>query len=465
MTHHEHDTRRSFLKTMAVAPAVATTLGGNVVELCRADEPKKTVGPNDRVRIATIGMGIIGFIDTETALKAPGVELVAAADLYEGRRIHAKEVFGDRVDVTADYREILGRKDVDAVLVCVPDFWHAPIAIDAMRAGKAVYCEKPMVREIEEGPRMIAVQKETGAVLQVGSQYSSSLLYEKARDLIKSGAIGVLNSVEARYNRNSAIGAWQYSIPTDASPQTVDWDRFLGAAPKRPFDAVRFFRWRNYREYGTAVAGDLFVHLLTGIHRATGAIGPTRIAGMGGRRYWKDGRDVYDIILGLLDYPETEAHPSFTLSLQTNFEDGGGETASFRFVGSDGVISVSFTDLTLTRVGIQEARPNQVLKGYNSVRTFSNAQQNAFAAQYLAEHPSPTAKGRSKEPEKITVPKGYDERLDHFVNFFKSVRGEQPVYQDATFGFRAAAPALLCNESYYQGKTLGWDPVKMAVVS
>jgi predicted dehydrogenase len=334
-----------------------------------------------------------------------------------------------------------------------------------MRAGKAVYCEKPMVRLVSEGPEVISVQKETGAVLQVGSQYASSLLYDKVKELIKSGAIGAVNSVEARYNRNSPIGAWQYSIPSDASPQTVDWDRFLGDAPRRPFDPVRFFRWRNYWDYGTAVAGDLFVHLLTGIHHVTGALGPTRIAGMGGQRYWKDGRDVYDLIMGLLDYPETDRHPSFTLSLQTNFEDGGGGGTSFRFVGSDGVISVSFTDLKLSGAGIQQPSADQVLKGYNSVRTFSKAQQEAFAAQYLAEHPQSGRKSKSsKEPETFKVPQDYDERYDHMVNFFKSVREGRPVYEDAVFGYRAAAPALLCNESYRQRRTIGWDPESMRVI-
>jgi predicted dehydrogenase len=466
MAHDENRTRRTFLKAMAAGSTItAPRLGGNVYELCRADEPAKPPGPNDRVRIATIGMGIIGFIDTDTALKVPGVELVAAADLYEGRRVHAREVYGDRIVTCNDYRDILARKDVDAVLVCVPDHWHAKIATDAMRAGKAVYCEKPMVRLVSEGPEVIAVQKETGAVFQVGSQYASSMLYDKVKELIKSGAIGAVNSIEARYNRNSAIGAWQYSIPTDASPQTVDWDRFLGDAPKRPFDPVRFFRWRNYWDYGTAVAGDLFVHLLTGIHHATGALGPTRIAGMGGQRYWKDGRDVYDLIMGLLDYPETDKHPSFTLSLQTNFEDGGGGGTSFRFVGSDGVISVSFTDLKLSGAGIQQATPDQVLKGYNSVRTFSKAQQEAFAARYLAEHPPSVRKPKSsKEPETFKVPQDYDERYDHMVNFFRSVREGRPVYEDAVFGLRAAAPALLCNESYRQGRMIGWDPESMRVI-
>jgi predicted dehydrogenase len=469
MSHNVPRSRRSFLRSVAVAsavPAVATTrLDANVYELARTDEPPRPAGPNERIRIATIGMGIIGFIDTDTALKVPGVELVAAADLYEGRRGHVKEVYGDRVDTSVDYREILGRKDVDAVLVCVPDHWHARIAIDAMRAGKAVYCEKPMVRLVQEGPEVIAAQEETGAVFQVGSQYASSVLYDKVKELIKQGAIGAVNAIEARYNRNSAIGAWQYSIPTDASPQTVDWDRFLGAAPKRPFDPVRFFRWRNYWDYGTAVAGDLFVHLLTGIHHATGALGPTRIAGMGGQRYWKDGRDVYDVIMGLLDYPETETHPGFTLSLQTNFEDGGGGDTSFRFVGSDGAINVSFTELTLNRVGIVQPTAEQVLKGYNSVRTFSKEQQEALAERYLAEHPTPSAKPKSKEPERFVVPTGYDERYDHLVNFFKAVRGERPVYEDAVFGYRAAAPALLCNESYRQGRIIGWDPVPMKTVS
>jgi predicted dehydrogenase len=463
----EPRSRRSFLRSVATAsaiPAVATTrLGANLYELARADEPAppRPAGPNDRIRIATIGMGIIGFIDTDTALKVPGVELVAAADLYEGRRIHAREVYSDHVEMYVDYREILGRKDVDAVLVCVPDHWHARISVDAMRAGKAVYCEKPMVRLVDEGPEVIAVQKQTGAVFQVGSQYASSVLYDKVKALIAEGTIGAVNSIEARYNRNSAIGAWQYSIPTDASPQTVDWDRFLGPAPKRPFDAVRFFRWRNYWDYGTAVAGDLFVHLLTGIHHATGALGPTRIAGMGGLRYWNDGRDVYDIIMGLLDYPRTETHGSFTLSLQTNFADGGGGDTLFRFVGSDGVINVSFTELTLTRTGIQEATADQVLKGYNSVRTFSKAQQEAFAERYRAEHPSGPVRKETREPERFRVPKGYDERYDHFVNFFKAVRKDKPVYEDAVFGYRAAAPALLCNESYRRGEVLGWDPVHM----
>ncbi len=469
MSHPGFDSRRTFLKSVAATSAASTVastvLAQDVHELKPSVEVSKSGGPNDRVRIATIGMGIIGFIDTTCALRVPGVELVAASDLYEGRRTHAKEVFGAKVETCTDYREILGRKDVDAVLISVPDHWHARMSIDAMKAGKAVYCEKPMVRSVEEGPAVIAAQKDTKAVFQVGSQFASSVLYDKVKELIKTGTLGKVHGIEARYNRNSDLGAWQYSIPTDASPETIDWDRFLGEAPKRPFDPVRFFRWRNYWDYGTAVAGDLFIHLLTSIHHVTGAIGPTRVAAMGGQRYWDDGRDVYDIIMGLLDYPETKEHGSFTLSLVTDFEDGGGGATSFRFVGTEGVIDVSFRELTLTRVGIEHASVNEVLKGYNSVNTFSEAQKKAFAEKYTSEHPSSSEKRRSKTTEKYVVPKGYDERFDHFVHFFNSVRHGKPVYEDATFGYRAAAPALLCNESYRVKREIDWDPVEMKVVS
>lgn len=450
MRPQQRGTRRAFLMTTAGAAAVSR-LGA-----------APAFGPNDRVRIATVGMGIIGFIDTTCALKVPGVELVAVADLYAGRRLHAKEIYGDRIDALVDYREILARKDVDAVLLCVPDHWHARMSIEAMKAGKAVYCEKPMVRGVEEGPGVILAQKETGAVFQVGSQFASSVVFAALRDVLTSGTIGKLHAVEARYNRNSALGAWQYSIPTDASPETVDWDRFLGDAPKRPFDADRFFRWRKYWDYGTAVAGDLFVHLLTAIHVATGSLGPTRVAAMGGRRYWDDGREVYDLIMGLLDYPETPAHPAFTLALQTDFEDGGGDNSLFRFVGSEGVVDVTFEGFKVNRVGIAKASSDQILKGYNSVTTFSRAQQEAYAAKLAGEGPAAT-KPAAKGPDVFKAPRGYDARYDHFVKFFAAIREGKPVEEDAAFGYRAAAPALLCNDSYRQGKLIGWDPAGMRV--
>ena len=279
----------------------------------------------------------------------PGVELVAVADVYDGRLTLAKEMHGDHVFTTRDYREVLARPDVDAVIIATPDHWHARVAIDAMKAGKDVYVEKPMVQEPEDGLELIETERRTKRIVEVGSQRVSSIVYAKARDLFRAGSIGELNLVEAYINRNSAQGAWQYSIPPDASPQTVDWNRFLGAAPKRPFEPIRMFRWRNYRDYGTGIPGDLFVHLFTGIHFVLDSIGPTRIIATGGIRYWKDGRDVPDVMLALFDYPKTSTHPAHTLMLKVNFADGSGEGQAFRFVGPDGVITIGGGSVTLAR--------------------------------------------------------------------------------------------------------------------
>src|ERR1700712_2152968 len=251
--------------------------------------------PNDNLQIALIGAGGMGQGDAKLSTSLPGVKLVAACDCYDGRLQHMKELYGGDIFTNRDYREILHRADIDAVIVGTPDHWHRRISIDSLQAGKHVYCEKPMVHAVEEGQSLIDAQHASGKVFQVGSQYRSSLAYLKARELFAQKAIGELNAVEAWLDRNRAIGAWEFSIPLDAGPKTCDWQQFLGDAPKRAWDPKRFFRWRNYRDYGTGVAGDLFVHLLTGLHTVTQSTGPTRIYATGGTRYWTD-REVPDVM-------------------------------------------------------------------------------------------------------------------------------------------------------------------------
>src|SRR5260370_4673776 len=359
MDDQKRTSRRSFIKlataTTLVAGASRDVLGSMATHLIEPREQQtQTASPNNRIRSATIGVGGQGTSDTNAALRrsgastdqanptplGPGVEVVAVADLYDGRLTRAQEIWGKQLFITRDYNEILARPDVDAVIVATPDHWHRKVAVDAMKAGKDVYLEKPMVQNLDEGKVLIDAARATSRILQVGSQRVSSIVYQKAKELYNAGAIGELNLVEAWWNRNSALGAWQYTLPPDASAQTIDWERFLGKAPKMSFDPIRFFRWRNYRDYGTGVAGDLFVHLFSGLHFVLSSNGPIRVMATGGLRYWKDGRDVPDVMLGIYEYPKTATHPEFNLPLKVNFADGGGGDEGFRFVGSEGVMTV-----------------------------------------------------------------------------------------------------------------------------
>ncbi|MCC6589489.1 MAG: Gfo/Idh/MocA family oxidoreductase [Bryobacterales bacterium] len=410
---------------------------------------------NDHIQIATIGVGGMGSGDTQMAQQIPGVKLMAVADLYDGRLERAKEKWGADIATTRDYREILARKDVDAVIIGTSDHYHAQISIDAMNAGKDVYCEKPMVQKIEQGHAVWETQKKTGRILQVGSQYASSMVFQKARELFKQGAIGQLNLVEAWLDRSTAIGAWQYSIPPDANPERVDWDRYVAITKKRPFDAKRFFRWRNYQDYGTGVAGDLYVHLLTGLHVVTGSMGPRRVYSTGGTRFWLDERDVADVTLALVDYPKTEQHPEFTLALRVNLASGGSiEGFGVRFVGSEGVMTVGYTTLTLQR------HPRETEPGY-TIGTFPKAVQEQFLKDYNAKYPKGKPNADAMRPDREDVfspPRDHSPHLEHHRNFYNAIRSRNPFFEDAEFGLRTAGPALLCNHSYYEHKICEWDP-------
>jgi len=378
------------------------------------------------------------------------VKLVAVADCYDGRLVHAKEMWGSDIFTTRDYREVFSRKDVDAVLIATPDHWHKQAAVDAMRAGKDVYLEKPMIHLYADGPEIIDTARSTNRVLQVGSQRVSSMVYAKAKELLVSGAIGKLNMVTARWDRNSSIGAWNYSIPLDASTETCDWPRFEGSAPKMAFSAERFFQWRKWKDYGSGVAGDLFVHLFSGTHFITGANGPTRAMATGGLRFWKDGRDANDVLLALFDYPE-----GFNLSLHVNFVDGGEESEGFLFTGSEGLMEIVGNTVSVTRT------PLATEPGY-TVSTFANDMQQQYRDQYRKKYPINHPSGPpTQEVEKFVAPHGYSDSYDHLRNFFNAVRSRQAVVEDATFGFRAAGAALLSNLSVERGSVVHWNPETM----
>lgn len=461
----KYSSRRKFIRQLGGTAAFLSTtpLAGLAKGETRLLRANTKVSANDKIRIATIGMGIMGFGDTHTALKVPGVELVAVCDLYDGRLIRAKEVFGNGIFTTRYFHEVLDRKDIDAVIIATSDHWHDHISIAAMKKGKHVYCEKPMVHHIQEGQAVIDTQKQTQKVYQVGSQRVSSVVYAEARRLYEAGEIGQLNMVECSLDRHSALGAWQYSIPPDASLQTVDWKTFLGDAPPHAWDPLRFFRWRNYRDYGTGVAGDLYVHLISGLHFITGTLGPHRILAGGELSYWKDGRDVPDVMAAILEYPKTDRHPAFTMTIRVNFASGGnGEAMTTKLIGTDGELNVGNNQFLLRRNKLPKA-PGY--GGWDSFSTFPKAIQEEFVRQYEAKYPPETRRAEKQPDITYAVPASYDERYDHFVNFFEAIRVGKPVVEDAVFGLRAAGPALAANKSYFEKKIIHWDPVKIKLVN
>jgi predicted dehydrogenase len=442
--------RRGFLKA-AGAATTGTLLGARLHALAGMESAGgRPVAANDHIQIALIGAGGQGQGDTRVALRVPGVKLVAVADCYNGRLEHSKEVWGNDIFTTRDYAEILARKDIDAVIIGTPDHWHKQASVDAMKAGKDVYCEKPMIHLYADGPEMIEAARATGRILQVGSQRVSSVIYAKAKELLASGAIGQLNMVTAHWDRNSTMGAWSYTVPPDASPETCDWPRFLGTAPKIPFNAEQFFQWRKWKAYGSGVAGDLFVHLFSGTHFITGSHGPTRGMATGGLRFWKDGRDVPDVMLGLFDYPE-----GFNLSLRVNFVDGGEESEGLTFTGSEGTMEIGGNAVSVSRT------PREKEPGY-MIGSFTEATQKLYIEEYRKKYPAANPEGPPQVGyEKYVAPPGYSDSYDHFKNFFASVRSRQPVVEDAVFGFRAAGAALLSNLSLERGAVVGWDPEGM----
>ncbi|MFT3751055.1 MAG: Gfo/Idh/MocA family oxidoreductase [Agriterribacter sp.] len=454
--------RRKFLQQLGSSGLALSA--GSFMAFNENDEiilpEQKIAGPNDKLRIATIGMGIMGYNDTDAALKVPGIELVAACDLYTGRLQRAKEKYGNTLAVTKDYREILERKDIDAVIVATGDHWHARIATDAMNKGKHVYCEKPMVHRISEGLPLIATQQKTKKIMQIGSQGISSSVYKKARELYLAGEIGKLNCIEASYDRHSALGAWQYTMPNDISTQTVDWDRYIAGMTKEPFDAKKFFWWRNYKAFGTGVAGDLFVHLLTKIHMITGSKGPSKIYATGETAYWKDGRDVPDVMTAILDYPETTEHPAFQLTLRVNFCSGSGDTSSTKLIGDEGVMELK-NGLTVSHDILPKA-PG--IGGWDALDTYPKAMQESLVNAYNQKYSKQDQQSLVKPSVTYKAPDAEDEHVLHFANFFNAIRTNGSVYEDAIFGFRAAAPCLACNDSYFEKKIIGWDADNMKLI-
>jgi len=441
--------RREFLQTTgAIAGAVATS---NFLEAEVIHTPAKPVPPSDRVRFGMIGIGMQGSGLLATAITLPGVECVAACDLYDGRRTLAQEIVGPKLPTTRRYQELLENKEIDCIVAAVPDHWHKQVVVDTLNAGKDIYCEKPMSHSVSEGFEMAAAQQKTGRIVQIGSQRVSSVLYENARELLANKAIGDLMMIEGSLGRNDPTGAWEYPPPTDLSPQTLDWDTWQGTVPKRSFDPNIYARWRCWKEYGTGVAGDLLVHLISGMMYALSINEPpTKAMALGGIFRFKDGRNMPDVHATLFEYG--------TLPVYMRLNLGTESPEVLRFYGSRGILEVTEFGMSLSPQSGVDTSPSYYSSG------FPHAMREAYIKEWHEKNDPPPG----KEPlSDSTVWRGndYDDVKPHLWKYFQSVKSRQPLPEDANFGNHAALACHMANESYFRKTGVMFDPASKTIKS
>jgi predicted dehydrogenase len=445
MKDHELN-RRQFMQLGAGATALGVAGKVSVLQPTRSSAAPRPVAPSDTVRFASIGTGVRGCEIMKAALSVPGTEIVATCDLYDGRLIAAQEVAQKRLPTTKDYRAVLDRNDVDAVLVATPDHWHSRIVQDACAAGKDVYCEKPMTHKVEQGFTMIDAAQKHQRIVQVGSQRRSGIVWAKARQIYQSGYLGEVTAVEAWIDRNDASGAWVYPIPPDASDKTVDWNQFLGDGPRRSFDPARFFRWRCFTDYGEGLPGDLYVHMLTGIFTITGINeAPRRAFSIGGLFRWKDGRDAPDLIWTFYEYPD------FRVGMRCNLNNESAEVT--RIFGTKGTLEISGGVLTASP---QKTEPKP--EDY-SILGWPERLRNQYRKEWHQQHPE-TAPGNYRVTDQVqtyAAPDGYDDEIDHMHNFMESVRTRRPSVEDPVFGNHTAIACHMANYSYFNKTVAVWD--------
>ena len=420
--------RRDFLKTSAFA-----TVG--TLAFSRASYAS-IIGANDRVRFGVIGCGGMGtghLGSLEKRSDADNIKVLAVSDVYQRRLMRAKGIC--QGDGYLDYRKMLERPDLDAVLIATPDHWHAKISIDAMDAGKHVYVEKPMTHTVEQAIKLRNAVKQTGKILQVGPNGTANDSYWQAHNAIQAGRIGKVTWAHGSYNRNARICLFNehQKIDPTAGPDKpgedhVDWDMWLGhkwgLAPKIPWNPEHFFRFRKYWPYNGGVATDLLYHklapLLIAIAGPNGEY-PQRVNASGGLYIEKDGRDIPDTFLMTADYPSQWS--LFLVSTLTN--DAG---IPDRIYGKHGTME---------------------LGGEPSLR---------FNGDFKEEF---KAKNDGKEEARLPV----KQRRDLEGNFIDVLRGKDKLACNADLGCATMVAIKMAVESYRQKKTMLWDARREKVVT
>jgi len=419
-------TRRSFLSASAAGAASSGAVG-----LLGAPAPSRAAGRNERVRVGFIGTGGRSNAHLKAVLKMQqekkGVEAAAVCDVFRVNREKAAKRIHDAVGTDpkqfGDYRELIDAADVDAVCIATPDHWHAKQTIDALRAGRHVYCEKPMTHTIQEAQDVVAAWKETGRVMQVGVQRTSDGRWKRANEFIREGRIGKVVQAQTEYYRNSGMGQWRYyRLTREMTPQNIDWKMFLGTefglAPEMPFDRAAFRQWRCYWPFGSGLYTDLFVHRLTQTASALGVRYPRRVVGGGGIFLEYDGRDVPD-----------------TASIVADYDEG---------------LQVLITATMCNAHPIE-----QCIRGHHGTIIFDLA-TDGF--EFEPERPQVT---RKRDPERMHVEafRPDNETHAHWENFLEAIARSDPAgcNNPPDLGAAAVTTVNMGAESYRNGVVYEWD--------
>jgi predicted dehydrogenase len=424
--------RRDFVKS-AVGAGVAITAFGRLNSV-RGD----VLGANGKINLGIIGVGGRGRSLLDWAMRTGAQEktpaqVVAVSDVYAKRLRLAKET-AKCEGAYLDYHELLERKDIDAVIIATPDHWHARMAIEAMERGKDVYLEKPMTHTIDEARRVYETVKKTNRVLQVGSQTTSSDQWWKARKAIQDGMIGKPLMSQGSYHRNSKKGEWNWPIDASAGPDSkgddfIDWKMWLGEAPKRKFDADRFFCFRKYWDYSGGIATDLFYHVMAPLNICWGeAQFPYRVSGNGGIYVFKDEREVPDTFTLTADYAQ-----GHTLVLSSSMANETHIPGLIR--GHEGTIM-------MVPGGEFEGRVDKITVTPQSIV------RKEFEAKYGS----------------ATVELKTEPRESHMENFLRCVRTRETPVLDALTGYKALTTIAMSVQSYREGRVLYFDEHKQKVV-
>lgn len=437
--------RRTFLQSSALAAGASMLKpAANAIDI----EPEVYAAPggaNDRVRFAMIGVGMEGSSLLRSALTLPGVECVGAADLYDGRHLLARQITKNpNLPVTRNYKELLDRKDIDCIIVAVPDFWHETVFTDVCNAGKDVYCEKPMSHTVAEGFQMVEAAKKNNRIAMIGVQRVSSSLSRRAKEMYDQGLIGDVTMVELTLGRNSPNGAWEYPPPPNLSLENLAWNVWLKNTPKIPLSPIRFAGWRAWRVYGTGVAGDLMVHLLTNMSYVLGWNDVPRSAlSLGGIYRWKDGRDMPDLQPVLFDYHGIPVYMRLGLSTRTP------ETADY--MGPKGILHT-------TEFGFEfEPQTGKDLAPSYYDASFPDKMRETYEKQWHEKNDPPPGQELMVRNQVFTG-HDWDDLRPHLWTFFQSVKSRKPVYENPTIGNIAAIACHMANISYFKKQRVYWHP-------